>query len=247
MAKRKKQSSGEKPKNGSTKSAKSAPTRSTASATAKAAKTREQIAAEKMTLAMWGLLSKGGEAFGGKLKPRINGPERAMLEREKLVQVSKVNRAYWFVVTEEGWDWAEQHLADPLPDNAGVLQDWLCRLKGFLSARDVRLYELFLNSPTGQSPTETPVQDDLEDVRNRIRTAYLSLAGGINRRVLLRNLRPALADIDRGLVDTALMQMVRNEEASLMQLDYRPDVTDEDRDAALQVGKEPRHVIWILR
>ncbi len=56
-----------------------------------------------------------------------------------------------------------------------------------------------------------------------------------------------LPEIDRSELDTALKRMQREEEASLMQLDNRTDVTDADRGAALQIGNEPRHIIWISR
>jgi hypothetical protein len=41
--------------------------------------------------------------------------------------------------------------------------------------------------------------------------------------------------------------MQREEEASLMQLDNRVDITDADRGAALQIGSEPRHILWISK
>ncbi|TAI66081.1 hypothetical protein [Bradyrhizobium sp. Leo170] len=216
---------------------------------AKPQKTAEQVRTEKQTLAMWGLLSEGGAAYGGKLKPRIDPPERSALEQAGLVEVTTVKRAYLLTVTDKGWDWAEQHLGDPLPDNvtgASVLHGWLARLHTFLQARGLRLSDFFVeqsvpvtDAPAAQHRPEHAV------LRERIRAAYQEVAGGFDRRLLLRDLRPRLADLDRQQVDSALMQMVRDGEASLMQLDYRPDVTDEDRAASLQIGNEPRHIIWI--
>jgi hypothetical protein len=213
---------------------------------AKPQKTTEQIRAEKQALAMWGLLSEGGAAFGGKLKPRIDAPERGALAQSGLIEVTTVKRAYFLTVTDTGWDWAEQHLSDPLPENASVLHGWLSRLQGFLRVRDLRLPDFF--DPSAPAPEHAPIaqsQPQYAELRERIRVAYQVAAGGFDRRLLLRDLRPRLADLDRQLVDSALMQMVRDGEASLMQLDYRPDVTDEDRAASLRIGNEPRHIIWI--
>lgn len=203
----------------------------------------------KLALAMWALLGEGGEAFGGKLTPEIKKKERDALCKAGLVQVEKKkNGAYWLAVSDKGWEWAEQHLADPLSarsqGSAIVLRAWLSRVQKYMQARDLRLYELFaLNENTLK--TGTPPAPKYVDVRERIRSAYQEAAGGFDRRLLLRNLRPKLADIDRHLVDSELLRMVRDGEASLMQLDYRPDVTDEDRVASVQIGNEPRHLIWI--
>ena len=207
-------------------------------------KTPEQIHAAKKALAMWGLLSQGGQASGGKLKPRIDPAERIALAQAGLLEVVKVGRALRLTVTDKGWDWAERNLNAPLPENvsgAAILQSWLTRLRAFLRARDYRLSEFFA------APDDTEMPPDHAELRERIRSAYCEVGGGFNRRVLLRDLRKKLADVDRARVDFVLMEMLRDEQASLMQLDYRPDVSDEDRAAALQIGSEPRHIIWISK
>jgi hypothetical protein len=212
---------------------------------------REQKGAEKQALAMWALLGAGGAAYGGRLKPEIAKAERAVLTQTGLIEAEKRARgAWWLTVTDRGWDWAEQHLADPLPDKtfggAFVLQAWLARLQAFLQARDVRLAEVLATQPepARASPDVAEPRDHAE-LRERIRAAYLGVAGGFNRRALLKDLRARLSDIDRSELDTALKRMQREEEASLMQLDNRTDITDADRGAALQIGNEPRHIIWI--
>jgi hypothetical protein len=216
-------------------------------------KTGEQRAAEKQALAMWALLGAGGEAYGSELKPGIEKPERAALEQVGLIKSEKRERgAIWSTVTDRGWDWAEQHLAASLPDKtfagAFVLQAWLTRLQIFLRARDIRLIEMFAEQPTKSPVNHTAGRSlDYSELRARIRAAYHEVAGDFDRRVLLRDLRPKLQDLGRRQIDAALMQMLRDEEASLMQLDYRPDVTDEDHAAALQIGNEPRHIIWISK
>ncbi|WP_027578354.1 hypothetical protein [Bradyrhizobium sp. Ai1a-2] len=214
-------------------------------------RTREQKNAEKQALAMWALLGEGGEAYGGKLKPEIKKAEREALLKLGLIHKTKQkNGAIWLSTTDKGWDWAEQHLNEPLPEkNFGgtfVLRAWLTRLSHFLQVRGFRLSDLFLDQSV-PSPDKPAAQHPPEhaELRERIRAAYQEVAGGFDRRLLLRDLRPRLADLDRQQVDSALMQMVRDGEASLMQLDYRPDVTDEDRAASLQIGNEPRHIIWI--
>jgi hypothetical protein len=216
----------------------------------KVSKTPGQRSAEKQALALWALLGEGGDGYGGKLKPEIEKAEREALLRAGLIEAAKhKGGAWWLTITDKGWDWAEQHLADPLPEKtyggAFVLRAWLSRLKGYLQAKDVRLAEILATWTNPARGRLESVKLDHTSLRERIRESYRDVAGGFNRRVLLRDLRPKLADIDREKVDATLMQMLRDEEASLMQLDYRPDVTDEDRAASLQIGNEPRHIIWI--
>jgi hypothetical protein len=215
-------------------------------------KPREQRGAEKQALAMWALLGAGGAAYGGKLKPQIEKAEREALRRAGLVESEKRERgALWLAVTDRGWDWAEQHLAAPLPDKsfggALVLQAWLTRLQSFLRTRNIRLAELFDAQPGPTSVPNTTAAPDHAELRDRIRAAYFEVAGGFNRRALLSELRVKVGDVDRTTLDTVLKQMQREEEASLMQLDNRMDITDADRSAALHIGSEPRHILWISK
>jgi hypothetical protein len=90
------------------------------------------------------------------------------------------------------------------------------------AGENLRLAEL-LATQAATAPGGS-VKHDHAALRDRVRAAYHDVAGGFNRRVLLRDLRPKLSDVDREKVDATLMQMLRDEEASLMQLDYRPDV-----------------------
>ncbi|MBB5048827.1 hypothetical protein HNR60_003597 [Rhodopseudomonas rhenobacensis] len=216
-------------------------------------KTREQRDAEKQALAMWALLGAGGAGYGGKLKPKIEKAEREALRQAGLIEVAKGERqAYLLTVTDKGWDWAERHLADPLPESgvAFVLQAWLKRLAAYLKARDLRLADV-LGTPAVPDPAESAAPDgkpapaEPTDLRQRIRDAYLAVAGGFNRRALLKDLRAKLPEIERSALDAALKQMQREQQASLMQLDNRIDVTDADREAAIQIGNEPRHIVWI--
>ncbi|HEY0331646.1 MAG TPA: hypothetical protein VGC77_21415 [Rhodopseudomonas sp.] len=211
-------------------------------------KTREQREAEKQTLAMWALLGAGGAGYGDKLKPEIEKAERAALVKAGLIEVAKRERgAIWLTVTDKGWDWAERHLADPLPEKnfggAFVLQAWLKRLAGFLEAGDLRLADLLAAPAPRPGAGDAPA--DPAALREKIREAYLAVAGGFNRRALLKDLRRQLPDIERSALDDALKLMQREQQAALMQLDNRIEVTDADRDAAIQIGNEPRHIVWI--
>jgi hypothetical protein len=223
-------------------------------------KTREQKDAEKQALALWALLGNGGDGFGGQLRPEIRKSEREALRDAGLITFEKrKGGAFWLEVTDRGWRWAEDHLGDPLPDKnfggAFVLRAWLTRLQAFLRARNLGLADVLGQQaqqqelpPEKPKQPEQPANTDYRALRDRVRRAYLDVTGGsFNTRALLSDIRPRLHDIDRDVLDDALKRMQREDDASLMQLDNRAEITDADRAAALHIGSEPRHILWITR
>ncbi len=222
------------------------------------AKSREQRQAEKQTLAMWALLGDGGAGIGSALKPEVERAEREALEQSGLITVEKRVRPFRLEVTDHGWRWAEEHLADALPDKtfggAFVLRAWLTRLQSFMLARGVGLAEVLGPQADGEAksadtgPTIASPAVDYDRLRERIRKAYLEVTGGsFNKRALLRDIRQKLQNVDRSHLDDALNRMQRDDEASLMRLDNSVEITEADRTAALYIGREPRHILWIPR
>ena len=119
------------------------------------------------------------------------------------------------------------------------LAGWLKPMQTFISERKTPLAEI--NVP--RKNTGTPKYDIL---REQIRTAYLAVTGGIfNKRALLAEIRRRLPNVGRAALDTALELMQRQGDATLMQLDNRPDITAADEAAAIHIGQEPRHILWI--
>jgi hypothetical protein len=89
---------------------------------------------------------------------------------------------------------------------------------------------------------------DYPALREQIRRAYLDITGGsFNKRALLSDIRRRLPALDREALDNVLKRMQREEDASLMRLDNQVEITDADHAAALHIGKEPRHILWISR
>jgi hypothetical protein len=207
-------------------------------------RSREQRQAEKQTLVLWALLANGGEGFGKELKPEVDKPERDGLLKAGLISVEKRNRAYWISVTDRGWRWAEDHLSDRLPDRsyAGtyILAGWLKHLQTFMRVSNTSLADILV--PRKDTTT------DYDTLREQIRTAYLAVTGGnFNKRALLADIRRRLPNVDRAALDNALELMQRQGDATLMQLDNRPDITSADEEAAIQIGQEARHILWISR
>ena len=222
-------------------------------------KSREQQQAEKQTLVLWALLANGGDGFGNEIKPEVEMTEREALLKAGLISVEKRKRAYWLSVTDRGWRWAEDHLSDTLPDRsyAGtfILAGWLRHLHVFMRSTKTSLAEIMApiasdNAEPGKedTPGTAGPPPDNSTLNERIRSAYLSITGGsFNKRALLADLRNRLSDINRNVLDEALVRLQRQGDATLMQLDNRPDITQADREAAIQIGQEPRHILWISR
>lgn len=78
---------------------------------------------------------------------------------------------------------------------------------------------------------------------DQIRTAYRSIAtqGGYVR---LADLRPAV-NAPRGLVDAELVRMSRQDDVWIIPNSQQGDLTQADRDAAVQIGAQMRHLIRI--
>ena len=95
------------------------------------------------------------------------------------------------------------------------------------------------------SALENRREEHGQDLAQRIREASIEVAGGVNRRVKLSDLREKLADVDRQSLDQALIAMARTPNASLYEMDDRASVKKADRDAAIHIGGEPRHILWI--
>lgn len=84
------------------------------------------------------------------------------------------------------------------------------------------------------------------DLPGRIRAAYLAVTGGrMNCRALLKDLRPHLGDVSRADLDAAMLTMQREGKAVLFRQDNGATLTAADREAALHLCGEPRHILWI--
>jgi hypothetical protein len=203
---------------------------------------------ELQTLMLWALLGRGGSALAKDIKPKIEKKDRERLVERGLVEATKIKQAFQLEVTDEGWAWAGKNLAAPLPSRstagAAILQAWLERLGVYLRATATPLSDVLATRPESHEDSHP----DTGALRDRIRAAYLQVTGGsFNRRALLRDVRVRLDDIDRQVLDAALLRMQIDDDAALLPLDNRAEITDTDRAAAIQIGAEQRHILWIER
>jgi hypothetical protein len=171
--------------------------------------------------------------------------------------------AKFLELTDTAWEWASHARDVELMSSkfaTPALQGLLRRLIPFLEQHELALADLFrdanadanadadraatpkaLRAPA--APAATPTN---ASIGARVEQACLSLAGGAKKsRVRLSALRKALPAIPRKQLDTALLELQREQRLVLYREDNTPALTPEDHAAALLVGDSPRHLVYL--
>ncbi|WP_063842731.1 hypothetical protein [Sphaerimonospora mesophila] len=95
-------------------------------------------------------------------------------------------------------------------------------------------------SPAADSPTIST-----DDIETRIRKAYAQLAERPNSWVSLTLLRPLLGHVPRHEVDATLRRMIGMPDVRIVPESNQKTLTDEDRQAAVTIGDQAKHLILI--
>jgi hypothetical protein len=150
------------------------------------------------------------------------------------IAVKKRGAVNTFKLTQTGESWCESALAAGRPDGAkfpaSVLFAVLESVGHYLARSDVKIDEFFK-----------------PDIENWIHSAYreLTVRRGPGSWIRLADLRPWLEGESRDAVDKALDRMIEQPDVQLMaQLNQRL-LTNQDREAAVVIGGEPRHLLRI--
>ena len=192
---------------------------------------------------MIALMALNREMRNAELKRRygldLKKPARDKLNREGLVQSRRLGaKGFAHELTDAGWAWVVAELdAQQAPRGAGsaggALYALLNGLKVALDARGMVIQDLF--APAVPEPAAS--------LRDRIRQAYRNLASRPWDWVELRDLRAQLGDWPRREVDLELVRMFREKDVNLTLHEDLRRLTEADRDAALRVGVDDRHLI----
>jgi hypothetical protein len=232
-----------------------------------------QTPTPKQALILWCLLGKHGSALQSEVVPKVDAADRRALVSGRYLSEEKQGRSIRLTVTDGGWNWAGQHLRDPLPANFRVLQDWLERIDRHLATTGETLAGLIGTPATpGPRPAESPSAESLpakptrsrtakaappgsakprkltkKQVRARIEAAYLALTEGQKAQaVRLSALRAHLSELDRATVDAGLAAILAGDPtARLSQLSDPKSLSADEREAAFSPAGEPFHIIWI--
>jgi hypothetical protein len=195
--------------------------------------------------ALLALMAEAREVSNSELKKRIgfalDGAPRRKLNDLKLV-ASQKQKSGSFVhqLTDQGWVWCARELAAERPERSGsaggALYAVLAGLRLYLERSDLKLSDVF-----GRGTPAQPVPaGNLED---KIRKAYLSLARERGAWVSLTKLRPLLGSGSRVEIDAALQRMNRKSILHLVPDSNQKTLTNEDREAAVRIGGEFKHLI----
>ncbi|MGW2160253.1 hypothetical protein [Nonomuraea sp. NPDC001699] len=175
-------------------------------------------------------------------KLTIDGQRRLRLNDLKLVESRRPTRgrAFVHVLTDSGWArLAEDLQTGTIPPQTGssgavarALLEWLPR---FMRRTDQRLSEIF--QPEPDAPAAGP--------ESRIRAAYAELAAQPGAWVSLTRLRRLLTGMPKAAVDEALVLMERLPDVNLVPESNQKTLTPEDREAAVIIGGQDKHLLWI--
>ena len=176
---------------------------------------------------------------------RLDGADRRQLNARKYVESTKVGRAYVHELADAGWRWCAQELAASPGERASSLERAHYKVFGLfarhLDAAGLTLADIAV--PTADAPASTAAS--AADLTASIETGYRSLAASAGEFVSLRELRLRVADRARPDVDAALTTMFTAQRINLIPQSNQQALSDADREAALRVGGEYKHLISI--
>lgn len=171
------------------------------------------------------------------LGPKLDKPGREKLNRLGLIESTREGNRLVHELTDKGWRTCRDLVsAGPPPRAAGAaktLYTVLNALSRYLDGADLSLADVF------------GYTDDVPPLDDRIRRAYTDLAPRPGGWVSLTKLRAALDGAARDDVDTALRTLYRAAGVSLIPEENQKVLTAADRDAAVDIGGQPKHLIAI--
>jgi hypothetical protein len=166
---------------------------------------------------------------------RLDGAERRDLNDRKLVESVKAGRAFAHELTDKGWRWCNQELAAAPGPRAGALERAHYLVFG--------LFARYLDA-AGLSLADVATAD-AADLTAGIEAAYRSLAAAPGRFVSLREVRLRLPGRPRPAVDAALAALFAAQRVNLVPQSDQRALSAADRDAAVRIGGEDKHLISI--
>jgi hypothetical protein len=184
---------------------------------------------------------------------RLDGAERRELNERKLVESVKAGRAFAHELTDKGWRWCNEELAAAPGERAGSLEraHYLVfgQLARYLDAAGLSLADIVrpdANADAAADANADAAADaNAADLAACVEAAYRSLAPGAGEFVSLRELRLKLPARPRPDVDATLTKMFTAQRVNLIPQSNQRALADADREAALRIGGEYKHLISI--
>ena len=220
---------------------------------------RDELTARQRAV-LFALLGEARQVANPELKELIgvalDGAERRQLNDRKLVESTKVGRAFAHELSDAGWRWCAQELAAAPSGRGSSLERAHYLVFGvfarYLDAAGLSLANIVrpAREEAGQEASKGDREDDGDDARGddpaaRIEAGYRSLAAGPGEFVSLRDLRQRLSDVPRPDLDAALAALFTAQRINLIPQSNQRALAEADRAAALRIGGEHKHLISI--
>jgi hypothetical protein len=196
------------------------------------------------------LMAEAREISNPELKERygltLDGASRRRLNEFKLVESQKRGRGFVHVLTDQGWVRCvtELNVASP-PARAGsagaALYAVLAGLGRYIERSGLSLAEVF--GDLGDSPRQSGTPQP--DVESLIRKAYRESAREPGGWVSLTELRSLLGGVAKADVDVALRHMNQLPDVNIVPESNQKMLTQADREAAVRLGGQEKHLISI--
>lgn len=209
----------------------------------------------KQSFILWSLLITRDQPMMSKVKPELSPGERNHLVEMGLITLEKRGQAKHIVLTDKAWHWASENYNVEFPTKTTaavpILQALIQIVGKNLQVHQLSLAEFIvsqeefheeLKEPDEEPDKALPEGDFLEE---KIRDAYVRTSDGSGVGVLLATLRQHLDKFSRQQVDDVLRQMQLDSKLVLMRIDDPQAITPDDRDAAIDIGGESRHIVYL--
>lgn len=210
---------------------------------------RERAAVFALLAAAGKLSNSGLEAQIGM---RLKGEERRKLNDLKLVESERAGREFVHELSDAGWRWCADEFATGLTGRSTILERSLYQVLGrferCMTAAKFSLADVMTldtkTRPRGRHKRRDTAEGD-GDLSARVAAGYHALTSAPGEFVKLRELREHLADIPRSALDDALATMFTAQRVNLIPQANQQALTTADREAALRLGGEHKHLISI--
>ena len=176
---------------------------------------------------------------------RLDGAERRDLNDRRLVESTRAGRAFAHELSDAGWRWCAKELAAAPAGRGSSLERAHYRVFAvfarYLDVAGLSLADIV----RPEAEAEAGAGADEADLTACIEAGYRSLAASSGEFVSLRELRLRLPGRPRPDVDAALAALFTAQRINLIPQSNQRALSDADRDAALRIGGECKHLISI--
>jgi hypothetical protein len=190
--------------------------------------------------------------------PELRADSRRKLNSLGLIDSDTTKVPHRHALSDRGWAEANDLLGTQPPAGTSpqgrALFTVLAGLGRHFERKDLRLADVFgpVTEPVGtveESVQTTPIPSMSNDVQinieARVIEAYRALAAKPGAWVSLRRLRPALSEIDRPDLDAALISLYTRPGITLIPEENQKSLTPDDRAAAVSIGGQNKHLIYV--